>query len=237
MPGWIDKIAGYLSAPLLYVADPARRIYWLYLLAALVLAAAVFFYRRPARPSLSAQGFRGVHRPSPDLRQPFRPARLLVLLSQCRGVRADPGAAGRSPHGCRVRRRHARRVCAGGSDLRTGVVHRPDDRDIAGDGSRALYRPLPPAQGPRPLGVPQGPPLGRSADADHGLSRASRGRSAHAQPDRALHRRRARRLPRRGRDGHRRYPCPRRERPSVRLVHLRVPSPAQPCLAGLSAHG
>jgi len=49
MPGWIDTIADYLAAPLLYVADPQRRAYWLYLLAALVLAAAVYFYRRPAR--------------------------------------------------------------------------------------------------------------------------------------------------------------------------------------------
>jgi sterol desaturase/sphingolipid hydroxylase (fatty acid hydroxylase superfamily) len=57
MPGWIDTIAEFLSAPFLYVADPLRRIYWLYLLAALVLAAAVFLYRRPVRRSSVLRDF------------------------------------------------------------------------------------------------------------------------------------------------------------------------------------
>lgn len=49
MHGWIDRIVGCLSAPVLYLADPLRRIYWLYLLVALALAAAVFLYRQPRR--------------------------------------------------------------------------------------------------------------------------------------------------------------------------------------------
>ncbi|HZF33743.1 MAG TPA: sterol desaturase family protein [Candidatus Angelobacter sp.] len=53
MHGWIEGIVDCLAAPVLYVDDPLRRLYWLYLLAALVLAAAVFFYRhRASRSSL-----------------------------------------------------------------------------------------------------------------------------------------------------------------------------------------
>ncbi len=57
MHGWIDKIVACLSAPVLYVADPLRRIYWLYLLVALALAAVVFFYRQPPRRSSLLKDF------------------------------------------------------------------------------------------------------------------------------------------------------------------------------------
>jgi sterol desaturase/sphingolipid hydroxylase (fatty acid hydroxylase superfamily) len=57
MHGWIEGIIDCLSAPVLYAADPLRRIYWLYLLAALALAAAVFFYRQPARHGSLLQDF------------------------------------------------------------------------------------------------------------------------------------------------------------------------------------
>ena len=57
MHGSIDWIADHLSAPVLYLADPLRRVYWLYLLAALALAAAVFLYRRPARRGSAFKDF------------------------------------------------------------------------------------------------------------------------------------------------------------------------------------
>src|SRR5215470_1062808 len=55
MQGRIDTIIDCLSAPFLYVADPLRRVYWLYLFSALAIAGAVFLYRRrtPDRASIA----------------------------------------------------------------------------------------------------------------------------------------------------------------------------------------
>lgn len=49
MTEWIDRITGWLWAPFLNLADPLRRIFWLYLLSALAIAAAVFLYHRRTR--------------------------------------------------------------------------------------------------------------------------------------------------------------------------------------------
>jgi len=57
MHGWIDRIVGWLCAPVLNLADPLRRIYWLYLLSALAIAGAVFVYRRRVRGRALLQGF------------------------------------------------------------------------------------------------------------------------------------------------------------------------------------
>ena len=57
MQGRIDTIIDCLSAPFLYVADPVRRVYWVYLLSALAIAGAVFLYRRRAPDRASIAGF------------------------------------------------------------------------------------------------------------------------------------------------------------------------------------
>ena len=57
MNGWIDTIESCFFAPLLALADPLRRIYWLYLLSALVIAGAIFAYRRGARDHGLLRGF------------------------------------------------------------------------------------------------------------------------------------------------------------------------------------
>jgi len=57
MQGRIDTIIDCLSAPFLYVADPVRRVYWLYLLSALAIAGAVFLCRRHAPDRASIAGF------------------------------------------------------------------------------------------------------------------------------------------------------------------------------------
>jgi sterol desaturase/sphingolipid hydroxylase (fatty acid hydroxylase superfamily) len=49
MNEWIDRVAGWLWVPFLNVADPLRRVFWLYLLSALAIAAAVFLYQRRPR--------------------------------------------------------------------------------------------------------------------------------------------------------------------------------------------
>jgi sterol desaturase/sphingolipid hydroxylase (fatty acid hydroxylase superfamily) len=56
MNGWIDRIVGWLGAPLLNLTDPLRRIYWLYLLSALVIAGVVFVYQRRTRGRVLLQG-------------------------------------------------------------------------------------------------------------------------------------------------------------------------------------
>jgi len=57
MQGRIDTIVDCLSAPLLYVADPLRRVYWLYLFSTLAIAGVVFLYRRRAPDRASITGF------------------------------------------------------------------------------------------------------------------------------------------------------------------------------------
>lgn len=59
MDGWIDTLAGWLYAPVLGLVDPLRRIYWLYLLSALVIAGAVFLCQRRARGHALLRGFLG----------------------------------------------------------------------------------------------------------------------------------------------------------------------------------
>src|SRR5262249_32274883 len=49
MTGWIDTLVACLSAPFLNLGDPLRRVYWLYLLSALVIAGTIFVYQRRAR--------------------------------------------------------------------------------------------------------------------------------------------------------------------------------------------
>ena len=57
MNEWIDTIAGWLCAPVLGLADPLRRIYWLYLLSALAIAGVIFFCQRRVRGRSQWQGF------------------------------------------------------------------------------------------------------------------------------------------------------------------------------------
>jgi len=57
MNEWLDRIAGWLWAPFFNVADPLRRIYWLYLLSALAIAALVFLHGRRASGRASLRGF------------------------------------------------------------------------------------------------------------------------------------------------------------------------------------
>jgi len=57
MNGWIDTIESCLLAPFLGLADPLRRIYWLYLVAALVIAGVVFAYRWRAGDRGLLRGF------------------------------------------------------------------------------------------------------------------------------------------------------------------------------------
>ncbi len=57
MDGWIDRIVGSLCAPFLNLADPLRRIYWLYLLSAVAIACAVFIYQRRTRGRALLQDF------------------------------------------------------------------------------------------------------------------------------------------------------------------------------------
>jgi sterol desaturase/sphingolipid hydroxylase (fatty acid hydroxylase superfamily) len=45
MNGWFDTIESCLFAPFLGLADPLRRIYWLYLLSALAIAGVIFAWR------------------------------------------------------------------------------------------------------------------------------------------------------------------------------------------------
>jgi sterol desaturase/sphingolipid hydroxylase (fatty acid hydroxylase superfamily) len=57
MNGWIDTITGWLCAPFLNLADPVRRIYWLYLVSALAIAGVVFLYQRRVRGRALLQDF------------------------------------------------------------------------------------------------------------------------------------------------------------------------------------
>src|SRR5262249_61879256 len=57
MNGWFDTIVGWLGAPLLNLADPLRRIYWLYLLSALAIAGVIFAYQQRIRGRALLQGF------------------------------------------------------------------------------------------------------------------------------------------------------------------------------------
>lgn len=57
MNGWIETLVGWLTAPFLSLADPLRRIYWLYLLSALAIAGTVFIYQRRTRGHPLFRGF------------------------------------------------------------------------------------------------------------------------------------------------------------------------------------
>src|SRR5262245_61673216 len=59
MDGWIDTLAGWLCAPVLGLVDPLRRLYWLYLLSALVIAGAVFLYQQRVHGRAALRGFLG----------------------------------------------------------------------------------------------------------------------------------------------------------------------------------
>lgn len=57
MGEWIDTLADGLLAPFFNLADPLRRIYWLYLLSAFAMAGAIFVYQRRARGRMLLSGF------------------------------------------------------------------------------------------------------------------------------------------------------------------------------------
>lgn len=56
MIDWVNIVLEYLTAPLLYLVDPLRRVYWLYLLSAAVITCAVYLHQRKTSSHVSLRG-------------------------------------------------------------------------------------------------------------------------------------------------------------------------------------